>query len=360
MVLAGGEADKTLATASRIVDELVELEVQPERHRDRPRRRGGGRRRGFRGRDLPSRHPLPPGADDLARPGRLLGRRQDRGQPPEGKEPHRRVSPARVRRRGHRSPRDIERTRASRWSRGGHQVRRAVGRGVLSCGSKRTSTGSSPATRSGSWPMRCGARAQIKAEVVSQDEREAGVRARLNLGHTFGHAIEAGMEYGRWLHGEAVAAGICMAADLAVADGVAFPAQDCGASPGARSGAPAFPDRGPAAPRGRIPSFGLMGRDKKVVDGGHSPRAAARHRCDRAHRLLRRAERSRTPSKPVPRRDRAALLRLTPPVALSGDAVLARAAGARASGGCDVRRAVTGARRGARRGRDVGRRSAGG
>ena len=53
-----------------------------------------------------------------------------------------------------------------------------------------------------------------KAEVVARDEREAGERALLNLGHTFGHAIETGMGYGSWLHGEAVAAGTVMAALL--------------------------------------------------------------------------------------------------------------------------------------------------
>jgi 3-dehydroquinate synthase len=53
-----------------------------------------------------------------------------------------------------------------------------------------------------------------KAEVVAADERESGERALLNLGHTFGHAIEAGLGYGTWLHGEAVAAGMCLAADL--------------------------------------------------------------------------------------------------------------------------------------------------
>ena len=53
-----------------------------------------------------------------------------------------------------------------------------------------------------------------KAEVVEQDERESGVRATLNLGHTFGHAIEACQGYGSWLHGEAVSAGTIMAADL--------------------------------------------------------------------------------------------------------------------------------------------------
>ncbi len=52
----------------------------------------------------------------------------------------------------------------------------------------------------------------IKAEVVSQDETETGVRALLNLGHTFGHAIEAEQGYGNWLHGEAVAVGIVLAA----------------------------------------------------------------------------------------------------------------------------------------------------
>ena len=55
---------------------------------------------------------------------------------------------------------------------------------------------------------------QIKAEVVGQDERESGLRAILNFGHTFGHAIEAGLGYGAWLHGEAVGAGMVMAAEL--------------------------------------------------------------------------------------------------------------------------------------------------
>jgi 3-dehydroquinate synthase len=53
-----------------------------------------------------------------------------------------------------------------------------------------------------------------KAEIVAADERETGERALLNLGHTFGHAIETGVGYGQWLHGEAVAAGMVMAADL--------------------------------------------------------------------------------------------------------------------------------------------------
>jgi 3-dehydroquinate synthase len=55
---------------------------------------------------------------------------------------------------------------------------------------------------------------QFKADVVAEDERESGVRAILNLGHTFGHAIEASMGYGAWLHGEAVAAGMVMACEM--------------------------------------------------------------------------------------------------------------------------------------------------
>jgi 3-dehydroquinate synthase len=55
---------------------------------------------------------------------------------------------------------------------------------------------------------------EIKARIVAADEREAGERALLNFGHTFGHAIETGSGYGAWLHGEAVAAGMVMAAEL--------------------------------------------------------------------------------------------------------------------------------------------------
>ncbi|TQK09178.1 3-dehydroquinate synthase [Herbaspirillum sp. SJZ130] len=55
---------------------------------------------------------------------------------------------------------------------------------------------------------------EIKADVVRQDEREGGLRAILNFGHTFGHAIENGLGYGQWLHGEAVGCGMVMAADL--------------------------------------------------------------------------------------------------------------------------------------------------
>jgi 3-dehydroquinate synthase len=64
---------------------------------------------------------------------------------------------------------------------------------------------------------------EIKAAVVGQDERESGLRAILNFGHTFGHAIEAGLGYGEWLHGEAVGCGMVMAADLSVRLGLMPP-----------------------------------------------------------------------------------------------------------------------------------------
>lgn len=60
---------------------------------------------------------------------------------------------------------------------------------------------------------------QNKADVVAADEREANIRATLNLGHTFGHAIETGLGYGAWLHGEAISTGMLMAADLSVLHG---------------------------------------------------------------------------------------------------------------------------------------------
>ncbi|WP_086479543.1 3-dehydroquinate synthase [Oceanospirillum sanctuarii] len=67
---------------------------------------------------------------------------------------------------------------------------------------------------------------QNKADVVAQDELEGGVRATLNLGHTFGHAIETEQGYGQWLHGEAVATGMLMAADLSQREGW-LTSEDC-------------------------------------------------------------------------------------------------------------------------------------
>jgi 3-dehydroquinate synthase len=104
---------------------------------------------------------------------------------------------------------------------------------------------------------------EIKADVVSQDEREHGVRAILNLGHTFAHAIETASGYGTWLHGEAVAAGMAMAAEMSERLGWLQPAErDRVVRLLNRLGLPSAPPR-IGAQRARE----LMGMDKKVLGG---------------------------------------------------------------------------------------------
>lgn len=104
---------------------------------------------------------------------------------------------------------------------------------------------------------------EIKAEVVAADEREADRRAILNFGHTFGHAIEAGLGYGEWLHGEAVAAGMVAAADLS-GRVLGLPAASIGAIVEAVRLA-GLPDRAPAWPAERW--LELMAVDKKADQG---------------------------------------------------------------------------------------------
>jgi shikimate kinase/3-dehydroquinate synthase len=105
---------------------------------------------------------------------------------------------------------------------------------------------------------------ELKAQVVAADEREAGPRAVLNFGHTFGHAIEAGVGYGEWLHGEAVAAGMVMAAELSARAG-SLRREDAQRVRAliARAG---LPVRGPALAPERY--LELMQVDKKAA-GGH-------------------------------------------------------------------------------------------
>lgn len=104
---------------------------------------------------------------------------------------------------------------------------------------------------------------QIKADIVAKDEREAGVRAWLNLGHTFGHAIETAQGYGNWLHGEAVAAGMVMAGDLSMRLGwLSQPDLNRLTDLLARAGLPTKP---PAMTKDQFLS--LMATDKKVLDG---------------------------------------------------------------------------------------------
>jgi 3-dehydroquinate synthase len=103
----------------------------------------------------------------------------------------------------------------------------------------------------------------IKAQIVAADEREGGVRALLNFGHTFGHAIESAMGYGAWLHGEAVAAGMVLAARLSARMGRITSAEaDRLSNLLARLGLPVAP---PAFPLDTWLEF--MGRDKKNESG---------------------------------------------------------------------------------------------
>jgi 3-dehydroquinate synthase len=103
-----------------------------------------------------------------------------------------------------------------------------------------------------------------KAEIVAEDETESGVRATLNLGHTFGHAIETGSGYGAYLHGEAVAIGICQAADLSMRKGW-LTGQDVQRIIALlrRAGLPVIPPPGLDAER----FLELMAVDKKNLDG---------------------------------------------------------------------------------------------
>lgn len=103
-----------------------------------------------------------------------------------------------------------------------------------------------------------------KAAVVAEDEHEGGVRAILNLGHTFGHAIETAQGYGNWLHGEAVAAGMVMAADLSWRRG-AISAAELERIKALLQQAN-LPVRAPAD-MSQEQFVELMGIDKKVLDG---------------------------------------------------------------------------------------------
>lgn len=102
-----------------------------------------------------------------------------------------------------------------------------------------------------------------KAEIVASDEQERGERALLNLGHTFGHAIETGLGYGAWLHGEAVAAGVLMAAELSA--GLGWLAHRDVARIERLFVRIGLPVRAPAIPVDRY--LELMWRDKKVQSG---------------------------------------------------------------------------------------------
>lgn len=104
---------------------------------------------------------------------------------------------------------------------------------------------------------------EIKAQVVAEDEREGGLRAILNLGHTFGHAIETGMGYGNWLHGEAVAVGMVLAA--AASQRLGWLGEADVARTRAIVRAAGLPDAAPELPFETWLEY--MGHDKKVEGG---------------------------------------------------------------------------------------------
>ena len=104
---------------------------------------------------------------------------------------------------------------------------------------------------------------EIKGRIVAADEREGGVRALLNFGHTFGHAIETASGYGTWLHGEAVAAGMVLAARLSARSG-RIPASHAERLV-ALLGRLGLPVKAPTLPLATW--LELMGRDKKNEDG---------------------------------------------------------------------------------------------
>jgi 3-dehydroquinate synthase len=104
---------------------------------------------------------------------------------------------------------------------------------------------------------------EIKAEIVAADEREHGRRALLNLGHTFGHAIETAAGYGEWLHGEAVAVGMLLAARLS--ERLGWLARDEVARLGELLSRAGLPVRAPSIGADR--ALQLMSMDKKVLEG---------------------------------------------------------------------------------------------
>lgn len=104
---------------------------------------------------------------------------------------------------------------------------------------------------------------ELKAQIVAEDERESGRRALLNFGHTFGHAIETGLGYGTWLHGEAVAAGMVMAAEVSARCGLI--GADVPQRVRALIARAGLPVEGPDMPPDRY--LELMSVDKKAAQG---------------------------------------------------------------------------------------------
>ena len=148
---------------------------------------------------------------------------------------------------------------------------------------------------------------EIKAEIVERDEREQGERALLNLGHTFGHAIEAATGYVEWLHGEAVGTGMLIAADLSARLGQ--PRRRHRVAPALIARASEAPDRGTAhrrRPRARLHAgrqegavgARAAGAARRLGARSRSPASIRMPRCRRRSRLISDEQRARSPSMP--------------------------------------------------------------
>ena len=229
-------------------------------------------------------------ADHAAGGRRFVGRRQDRGQSSRRQEHDRRVSSAARGDHRYRSAREPAAARAARRTRRGDQVRTDLRCGLLRLDRGATSTRCWRASRA-RWRYAIHRSCQIKAQIVGRDEREQGERALLNLGHTFGHAIEAATGYVEWLHGEAVALGMVLAADLSQRLGQLDQRASCGGcvallrAPACRSprrrSAPSAPSTTCASTRRSSPAACgwccCAGIGSAVVTGDYPDAALQRH-----------------------------------------------------------------------------------
>ena len=187
-----GEAHKNLATLQRRAHAAARAARRALDDAGRARRRRRRRHRGLRRRDLPARHAVRAGADHAARAGRFVGRRQDRRQPSARQEHDRRVPSAARRADRHaiacrRSPSASSRAGLAEVIKYG-AIRDA--RVLRVARSERRAPARARCRRA--HRMRSPRAAGSRRDIVAADEREAGERALLNFGHTFGHAIESG------------------------------------------------------------------------------------------------------------------------------------------------------------------------
>ena len=208
-----GERAKTLAEAERVLRELAQQGMTRDDHLVALGGGVVGDLGGLLRGHLPARGGGGAGTDDARGAGGLRLRRQDRRRPPRGQELRRRIPPAERRARRHGHARDAPAGGA------GGRLRRGREDGAASpaatSGSAFAGSGTSTRRTSTAIVFAC---ARTKLEVVAADERDAGRRAVLNLGHTVGHAIEAATGYERYRHGEAVGLGLLAALRLSDAD----------------------------------------------------------------------------------------------------------------------------------------------